>query len=66
MTFFSADPRVVGSGGQKPFSRGRAEPVRGHSTGGSRGAPAPNRRSGSHASRLFTCKGDIHAKSEPC
>lgn len=64
MTFFSVP--VAGSCGQKPFSRGRAEPVRGHVMGGRRGTHAPNRRSGSQANRLFTCKGDFHAKSEPC
>jgi hypothetical protein len=65
MTFFQPVP-VVRSSDKKFSPGGRAEPFRGYSTGGRRGMPASNRRFGSQTDRLFTCTGDIHAKSEPC
>jgi hypothetical protein len=62
MTFFQPVP-LVGSCGQKPFSRkpGGARPVDGRKARNARSIPAFW-----FASRLFSCKGDIHAKSESC
>jgi hypothetical protein len=66
MTFFFSRSTWSDQPCKRLSPGGRAEPVLGHATGGRRGTPAPKRRSGSHDNRLFTCKGDIHATSEPC
>jgi hypothetical protein len=65
VTFFGRPP-WVGSSGQKPLSWGPG----GAHPGTFDGRKTPNARSKPAVwfarQPLLTCKGDIHAKSEPC